>query len=269
MLAPMAMMVSARAGVPLFLMAIMVGNGASAGSLSPFAPTGIIVNGIMERIGLAGYEWRTYAACLTGHAIVAFGGYFLFGGWRLFTRTYAGSEAEATASSAFDAKNLVTLGVIALGSVVMATVSAIFVIGVMMIMAGVTEIITAFSVKEWGRFALWVLLGLLYVAAGVICFFRPFEAAALSPAMGLGAMMLAGVVVDSIGIRLVGWGGVLALAIAAVPGWILAVRRRPDQATVAAVPLVEATAAAADVDEAVGAGDTEAGETPADDDLEG
>jgi di/tricarboxylate transporter len=112
MLAPMAMMVAARAGVPLFLMAIMVGNGASAGSLSPFAPTGIIVNGIMERIGLAGYEWRTYVACLMGHSIVAFGGYFLFGGWRLFTRTYAGSEAEATASSAFDTKNLVTLGVI-------------------------------------------------------------------------------------------------------------------------------------------------------------
>ena len=95
MLAPMAMMVGARAGVPLFLMAIMVGNGASAGSLSPFAPTGIIVNGIMERIGLGGYEWRTYTAALAGHTIVAFGGYFLFGGWRLFTRTYAGDKEEA------------------------------------------------------------------------------------------------------------------------------------------------------------------------------
>ncbi len=66
-------------------------------------------------------------------------------------------------------------GVIALGSVVMATVSAIFVIGVMMIMAGVTEIITAFNVKDWGKFALWLLLGVLYVAAGVICFFRPLR----------------------------------------------------------------------------------------------
>ena len=70
-------------------------------------------------------------------------------------------------------------GVIALGSVLMATLSAIFVIGVMMIMAGVTEIITAFNVKDWGRFALWILLGLLYVAAGIICFYRPFEAAAI------------------------------------------------------------------------------------------
>ena len=85
-------------------------------------------------------------------------------------------------------------GVIALGSVVMATVSAIYVIGVMMIMAGATEIATAFSVKEWGRFALWLLLGLLYVAAGVICFFRPFEAAAIVTLMLGIALMIGGVV---------------------------------------------------------------------------
>jgi di/tricarboxylate transporter len=113
MLAPMAMMIGARAGVPLFLMAIMVGNGASAGSLSPFAPTGIIVNGIMERIGLGGHEWRTYIACLAGHAVVAFGGYFLFGGWRLFTRRYDGGEEASATSSEFDASNVVTLGAIA------------------------------------------------------------------------------------------------------------------------------------------------------------
>ncbi len=85
-------------------------------------------------------------------------------------------------------------GVIALGSVLMATLSAIFVIGVMMIMAGVTEIITAFSVKDWGRFALWVLLGLLYVAAGIICFYRPFEAAAIVTLMLGFALIIGGVV---------------------------------------------------------------------------
>ena len=40
-----------RAGIPPFLMAIMGGNGANAGSLSPFAPTGLIVTGLMARIG--------------------------------------------------------------------------------------------------------------------------------------------------------------------------------------------------------------------------
>ncbi len=40
LMAPMAMATAGRAGIPLFLMAIMVGNGANGGSLSPFAPDG-------------------------------------------------------------------------------------------------------------------------------------------------------------------------------------------------------------------------------------
>ena len=51
---PIAMATASRAGIPLFLMAIMVGNGANAGALSPFAPTGIIVNGIMAKNQTAG-----------------------------------------------------------------------------------------------------------------------------------------------------------------------------------------------------------------------
>ncbi len=85
-LAPMAMAVGARAAVPPFLMALMVGNGAQAGALSPFAPTGVIVNGIMDRIGLPGHELQTYANNLLAHAIVTFAAYFLFGGWKLFTK---------------------------------------------------------------------------------------------------------------------------------------------------------------------------------------
>ena len=83
--APMAMATAVRVRIPLFLMSIMVGNGANSGSLSPFAPTGIIVNGLMARNGLGGYELSTYLYNLGAHALVAFGGYFLFGGLKLFT----------------------------------------------------------------------------------------------------------------------------------------------------------------------------------------
>src|SRR5262249_10592074 len=69
LIAPMAMATAARAGIPLFLMAIMAGNGANAGSLSPFAPTGIIVNNLMTRIGLAGHEGSTYLYNVLAHAI--------------------------------------------------------------------------------------------------------------------------------------------------------------------------------------------------------
>jgi Na+/H+ antiporter NhaD/arsenite permease-like protein len=88
-LAPMAMSTASKVGIPAFLMAIMVGNGANAGALSPFAPTGIIVGGIMTKIGMPGFEWENYSYNLLGHAIVAFGGFFLFGGWKLFTRATA------------------------------------------------------------------------------------------------------------------------------------------------------------------------------------
>jgi Na+/H+ antiporter NhaD/arsenite permease-like protein len=120
LIAPMAMATAVRVGIPLFLMAIMVGNGANAGALSPFAPTGIIVNGLMARIGLPGYEVPTYLYTLAAHALVAFAGYFLFGGLALFARQDHG-EAHAAAvevagaegEKPFATKHWVTLGVIA------------------------------------------------------------------------------------------------------------------------------------------------------------
>jgi Na+/H+ antiporter NhaD/arsenite permease-like protein len=112
MLAPMGMAVAARARIPAFLMAIMVGYGAGASSLSPFAPAGIIVNGVMERIGLDGHEWRTYWTNALAHAVIAIAGYLAFGGWRLFRSKYtAGAELSPDAHR-FDARNRVTLAVI-------------------------------------------------------------------------------------------------------------------------------------------------------------
>jgi Na+/H+ antiporter NhaD/arsenite permease-like protein len=113
MLAPMAMAVAARASIPLFLMAIMVGNGAQSGALSPFSPTGIIVNGLMDKIGLAGYSWRTYWTNFVAHAIVAFGGYLLLGGLRLFKHRYTGDARDTDAETTrFARPHVVTLLVV-------------------------------------------------------------------------------------------------------------------------------------------------------------
>ena len=70
-------------------------------------------------------------------------------------------------------------GIIALGSVMMATVVSVFIVGIMMLIAGIAEVIHAFQVKTWGRFLLWVLLGLLYIVAGFVTFENPLLAAAL------------------------------------------------------------------------------------------
>jgi len=93
LLAPPAMAAAARMRIPPLVMAIMAGNGVLAGTLSPFAPTGIVAHGVMERIGLGGYEWYTFAFNAFAHALVAVAGFLLFGGMKLFkssTTTPAG-----------------------------------------------------------------------------------------------------------------------------------------------------------------------------------
>ncbi len=112
LLGPMAMAVAGRAAIPAFLMIIMVGNGAQAGSLSPFAPTGVIVNGLMAKIGLAGHEWFTYWTNLVAHAAVAFGGYALFGGLKLFKAGGVAALEQKPEEIAFDRNNIITMVVI-------------------------------------------------------------------------------------------------------------------------------------------------------------
>ena len=79
---------------------------------------------------------------------------------------------------------------IALGSVAMATVASVFIVGVMMIIAGVAEVISAFQIKSWGKFLLWVLLGVLYIIAGFVTFQNPLLAAVLLTLI-LGASLVA------------------------------------------------------------------------------
>jgi uncharacterized membrane protein HdeD (DUF308 family) len=73
----------------------------------------------------------------------------------------------------------VIAGIIALGSVVLATVATVFVVGIMMLIAGVAEVINAFQIKTWGKFLLWLVLGALYVVAGFLTFENPLLAAAV------------------------------------------------------------------------------------------
>jgi len=114
LLAPVAMAVAGRAGISAFLMAIMVCNGANAGTFSPFAPTGIIANDLMAKIGLDGFAWQNYFNTLLAQSFVAFAGYFALGGLKLFTKRAAAlDESLQQKIDSFDAKQKLTLGVIA------------------------------------------------------------------------------------------------------------------------------------------------------------
>jgi uncharacterized membrane protein HdeD (DUF308 family) len=85
-------------------------------------------------------------------------------------------------------------GVIALGSIVTATVASVFVVGIMMVIAGAAEVISSFQIKTWGRFLFWLLLGVLYIVAGFLTFENPLLAAALLTLLLGVALLVSGIV---------------------------------------------------------------------------
>jgi len=88
----------------------------------------------------------------------------------------------------------VVAGFIALGSVVLATVVSAIVVGVMMLIAGVTEVISAFQMKSWGKFFLWILLGVLYAIAGLFVIYDPLFAAGVLTLIIGAALVASGIV---------------------------------------------------------------------------
>jgi di/tricarboxylate transporter len=101
LIAPLAMTMAQRVGIPAFLMAVMVAHGALAGALSPLAPTGIIANKLMEKeLDLHGVATRLYLYNLAANMLVGMAGYLLFGGWRLFGRKHEETEAGSRKSGA-------------------------------------------------------------------------------------------------------------------------------------------------------------------------
>jgi hypothetical protein len=76
-----------------------------------------------------------------------------------------------------------------------------------------------------GALVLLALVGLGWAIALLPGGTRSFEVLALAPAFGIALLILAGVLVDAVGIRLVHWGGILAVMLAIAAGAALAVRR--------------------------------------------
>jgi len=95
LLAPVAMTVAGNMGISGFLMTVCVCCGANAGALSPFAPTGVIANGLLARIGIMHQEWPTYFNNLIAEGFVGLTGYFLLGGYKLMSRNAPAKAVHA------------------------------------------------------------------------------------------------------------------------------------------------------------------------------
>ena len=111
LMAPIAMGIAVGAGMPVLLTALMVGNGANAGNLSPLSAVGLIVHSAMEKTGLGGHVWNVFAANFTAHALAAIAAWFLFGGPALLR---APSIDLHAVSMPLTRRHWSTLGVLAL-----------------------------------------------------------------------------------------------------------------------------------------------------------
>lgn len=125
LLALPAMAAAARAGVPPLVMVVVAGNGVLAGTMSPFAPTGIVAHDIMARIGLDGYQWYTFGFNALAHTLVAIVGFVVFGGLKLFgagaTPTVADASADTVQGQALQRQHWLTAG--GIGVLILAVVA--------------------------------------------------------------------------------------------------------------------------------------------------
>src|SRR3954453_9992061 len=81
-------------------------------------------------------------------------------------------------------------GLLALGNLMAGTLVSILFIGAMMTVAGIAHVIHAFQVRAWGQFALWLLTGILYAAAGLLIAYNPVLGASVFT-LFIGMMLIA------------------------------------------------------------------------------
>jgi Na+/H+ antiporter NhaD/arsenite permease-like protein len=108
-----AMLLADQVGISPLLMALVVGNGAQAGAMSPIAPPGIISKDLVAKMGLTDVSGTLWLNMFIVHAAVSVLAYFLFGGLRLWRAGKNGDGAAATVLNApvepFNWQQLATL----------------------------------------------------------------------------------------------------------------------------------------------------------------
>lgn len=112
LLAPPAMLLADAVGISPLLMALVVGNGAQAGAMSPIAPPGIISASILAKVGLTGVSGYLWLNMLIVHAAVTVLAYFLFGGaklWRAGKTEGAAAFLSSAAAAPLAGSHVATL----------------------------------------------------------------------------------------------------------------------------------------------------------------
>jgi len=194
LIAPLAMSTCATAGVPAFLMALMVANGGNAGNLSPFSAVGVIVHSLLQKIGLGGHEWGVFLANFVAHAFVGVAAYVLFGGLALWRKR--GATVSTGSAPPFTGRHWLTLTVIALWIVAVVAFRtnpglSAFAAAAVLLLLGAAEENTVIGAIPWSIIVMVcgvsVLVGVIEKTGGMDLF-TTLLARILTPASANGAM---------------------------------------------------------------------------------
>jgi Na+/H+ antiporter NhaD/arsenite permease-like protein len=152
LLIPMAMPVATRAGIPRFLTALAVANGANAGNLSPISAIGLVANTKMAEAGIGGHAAKVWFANFAAHVLVMAAAYVILGGWRL-PAVAAASAGERTVR--FETRHWLTIAVIALwiGGVIAFQLNvglAAFLAASILILTAIADETAAMKQVPWG-----------------------------------------------------------------------------------------------------------------------
>ena len=123
LMAPMCMAIAGRIGLSPFCMTLLVVGAANGAAFSPFAPTGIISNGLIAQwapqVGipteeLSGIAWKIHWNSEIVQSVVNFGGFFLTGGLAWMSKAKSGGadfdiDSIAPKPEPFDWKQKYTL----------------------------------------------------------------------------------------------------------------------------------------------------------------
>jgi len=107
---------------------------------------------------------------------------------------------------------LIALGIIALGSVVIASLAAALAIGTLLLLGGAAEAIGAFWCRGWSGFFLQLLSGVLSIVVGLLFLRAPAGALAALTLLVACFLMVGGIfkIVAAVGYRFAAWGWALA-----------------------------------------------------------
>jgi di/tricarboxylate transporter len=126
LMAPVAMAIATRVKMSAFLMTLIVVGASNGAAFSPFAPTGIISNGIIAKMApqlgiaaesLSGLAWKIHINSTLAQGLVNIGGFFLMGGWA-WIRHQRGAKLDidevAPKPERFNRHQIFTLSAVAL-----------------------------------------------------------------------------------------------------------------------------------------------------------